>query len=288
QMKIAHLILTHKNPAQLERLLTSLDHPNFDFYIHLDRKTPIQPFEYLASRPNTTLLQNRAAVYWADFGTIQATLNGFHEIPIDKYDYINVISGQDFPLKTADYIHTYIAQRKGSEFITCESIEGPWKQAARRVQTYSLINWRFPGRFRLEKLINFILPTPRKFPIPDHRIVGRANWFTLTPDAIRYSLGYLDQHPELIRFYKLVWGADEFIFSTILYNSPFRAKIVDNLVYVDWPENHHGHPSILQAGHLPALQATDKLFGRKFDMNIDSTIFQLLEDWLAADSRPPA
>ena len=284
-MKIAHLILTHKNPAQLERLLNNLEHPNFHFFIHLDRKTPIQPFEYLAARPDTTFLRNRAAVYWADFGTIQATLNGFHEIPIDNYDYINVISGQDFPLKTAGYIYTYIKTRKGSEFITCESIEGPWKQAAGRVQNYSFINWRFPGRFRVEKLINFILPTPRKFPIPDHQIVGRANWFTLTPAAIHYSLSFLDQHPELIRFYKWVWGADEFIFSTILYNSPFRAKIVDNLIFVDWPVNHHGHPNIIGTRHLPALQSTDKLFGRKFDMDTNPGIFQLLEEWLA--STPP-
>ena len=292
-MNIAHLILTHKNPAQLERLLKNLDHPNFDFYIHLDRKTPLEPFEYLAARPNTTFLQNRAAVYWADFGTIQATLNGFREIAIGQYDYINVISGQDFPLKTADHIYTYIAERKGAEFITCESIEGPWKEAARRVQTYSLINWRFPGRFRLEKLVNLILPTPRKFPIPDHKSVGRANWFPLSPDAIRYSLDYLDKHPELIRFYKWVWGADEFIFSTILYNSTFRPKILDNLVFVDWPVRHHGHPNIIPSGHLPVLQATDKLFARKFDMNTDPAIFQLLEDWLATgspaapSSRPP-
>jgi hypothetical protein len=286
-MKIAHLILTHKNPAQLERLLTSLEHPNFDFYIHLDRKTPFQPFEYLAARPDTTFIQNRAPVYWADFGTIQATLNGFHEIlPTGRYDYINVISGQDFPLKTAAYIYNYIAERKGTEFITCESIEGSWKQAAKRVQTYSLINWRFPGRFRLEKLVNFVLPTPRKFPIPGHRIVGRANWFTLTPDAIRYALGFLDQHPELIRFYRLCWGADEFVFSTILYNSPFREKIVDNLVYVDWPEQHQGHPRILLARDMSALKATGKLFGRKFDMDTDATVFQLLEDWLAAGSPP--
>jgi len=276
-MKIAHLILTHKNPAQLERLIRALDHPGFDFYIHLDKKTDAAPFRYLSERKNVWFIQNRTSVYWAAFGTIQATLNGFHEIlPKEEYDYINVISGQDFPLKSAAEIFRYIQQRQGKEFITCESIDGAWSIAAPRARTYSLINWRIPGRFRLERLVNRILPTPRKFPF-DHQIVGRANWFTLTPAAIRYALDFLDRHPKLIRFYKYCWGADEFIFSTILYNSAFKDRIVDNLIYVDWTGQTQGHPRILLTRDLPALTQTDKLFGRKFDMDTDEGIFTLLE-----------
>ena len=293
-MRIAHLILTHKNPAQLDRLLRALDHPGFDFYIHLDGKTDAAPFQYLAERKNAAdrknvadrnnvfFIRNRAKVYWAGFGTIQATFNGFREImPIGGYDYINVISGQDFPLKSAEAIYRYFEQRPGKEFITCQSIDGEWHWAAPRVRTYSLINWRIPGKFRLEKLVNRLLPA-RKFPF-DHKIVGRANWFTLTPAAIAYAMDFIDRHPELVRYYKYCWGADEFIFSTILYNSPFRDRITDNVVYVDWTGQTEGHPRILQAGDLPALQATDKLFGRKFDMDVDAAIFTLLEEWIAAN-----
>lgn len=284
-MRIAHLILTHKNPAQLERLLKALDHPAFDLYVHLDRKTDIAPFQYLAKRERVYFIRNRTKIYWAGFGTIQATFNGFREIPIDNYDYVNVISGQDFPLKSAAYIYEYFAQRPGKEFITCQSIDGEWASAAPRIRTYSLINWKIPGKFRIEKLVNrFFLP--RKFPF-DHQIVGRANWFTLTPAAIIYSMDFIQAHPELVRYYKLCWGADEFIFSTILYNSPFRDAIVDNVVYVDWTGQTQGHPRILLARDLEALQATDKLFGRKFDMAVDEEIFTLLEDWIAGKSPIP-
>jgi hypothetical protein len=314
-MRLAHLILTHKNPAQLERLLDALDHPAFDFYIHLDGKTDMAPFAHIAQRPRTYFIHRRAKIYWAGFGTIQATLNGFREIlggvhaagaahasgganasgaahagngaPAGAaYDYINVISGQDFPLRSAEDIYAHIAARAGSEFITCESTRTTWPQAADRVTRYHLINWRIPGKFTLEKLINKLLPA-RKFPMPEHEIVGRANWFTLTPAAIRYTLDFLDRHPELIRFYKYSWGADELIWSTILYNSDFRPKIVDNLVYVDWTGQHEGHPRVLRAQDLPALQATDKLFGRKFDMAVDEEVFGLIERWVAAGRSQP-
>jgi hypothetical protein len=282
-MKIAHLILTHKNPAQLGRLLKALDHPDFDFYIHLDRKTDIAPFLFLTEKKNVFMIRSRAKVYWAGFGTIQATLNGFREIlEAGTYDYINVISGQDFPLKPASYIHRFFADRQGKEFITCESIDGSWSIAASRVRKYPLINWRIPGKYRLEALVNKLLP-PRKFPL-DHQLVGRANWFTLTPAAIRYSMNFLQTHPEVIRFYRYCWGADEFIFSTILYNSPFREQIVDNQVYVDWTGQTEGHPRILRTLDFPALKASGKLFARKFEMDTDPGIFNLLEEWIAGYS----
>ena len=277
-MKIAHLILAHKNPAQLQRLIDRLDHPASAFYIHLDKKTDATPFGYLFKRPNIHPVRQRTKIYWAGYGTIQGILNGFREIP-DQYDYINVISGQDFPLRSAAYIYNYIAERKGSEFITCLAIDGSssWGDVSPRVRNYHLVNFRFPGKYRVERWINKILP-PRKFPM-DHEIVGRANWFTLSYPAVQYLLRFLDQHPELIRYYKLCWGADEFIFSTILYNSPFREHIVENLLYCDWPQGE-GHAKTLGEKDFETLKKSDKLLARKFDMDSDPKIFSLLEEWI--------
>ncbi|MGZ8558334.1 MAG: beta-1,6-N-acetylglucosaminyltransferase [Chitinophagaceae bacterium] len=274
-MRIAHLILTHKNPGQLNMLVKVLDHPSCTCFIHIDNKTPIEPFLFIGKQERVYFIRKRIPVYWAGYGTIQATINGFQEILPLGYDYVNVISGQDFPLKNAEEIYSYIKNRKGTEFITCQSIEGEWKQAAARVRKYHLINWRIPGRFRLEKVINWLLPT-RKFPF-DHKIVGRANWFTLSKEAILFCLDFLNQHPELVRYYKLCWGADEFIFSTILYNSHFNEKIVDNLVYVDWTGRADGHPRILGMEDLPKLKTTEKLFARKFDEKVDNNILTELD-----------
>jgi hypothetical protein len=49
-MKIAHLVLAHKNPQQLERMLEALDHPQCDFFIHLDKKADISQFIYLGKK----------------------------------------------------------------------------------------------------------------------------------------------------------------------------------------------------------------------------------------------
>jgi hypothetical protein len=275
-MKIAHLILVHKNPAQLEKLLNHMQHPAFDFYLHIDRKVDIAAFLPLAARPDVYFIENRVSIYWAGFGTIQATINGFQEILPKGYDYINVISGQDFPIKSADYIYNYVLDRQGTEFITCESIEDEWKDASPRIKRYDLINYNIPGKHRLSNLLTAILPK-RKFPFPDHKIVGRANWFMLTSKAAAYTIQFLKENPQLISFYKYVWGADELIFSTILFNSVFRDNISNNLTYVDWTDKHDGHPKVLGAEDVEILKNSDKLFARKLDMDVDAQIFRLLE-----------
>lgn len=277
-MKIAHLILAHKNPIQLLRLIEAMQHPDFDFYIHIDKKKDVYPFKLLITKSNVFFIEKRTKIYWGDWGTIQATLNGFDVILPKGYDYINVISAQDYPIKSAEYIYKYFYERRGTEFITCDFPEGEWGDAVSRIKEYHLINWRIPGKFRLGKLFTKILP-PRKFPL-NYKLVGRANWFSLTTEAAQYAVNFLKEHPKVVRYFKYCWGADEFIFSSILYNSYFKERIKDNLVYVDWSGEHIGHPKVLSAKDIDKLKASDKLFARKVDMEEDPSIFSLLEEWI--------
>lgn len=146
---------------------------------------------------------------------------------------------------------------------------------ASRISDYHLINWRIPGKHRLEKIITKILP-PRVFPL-DYKIVGRANWFSLTSDAAKFAVNFLKEHPEMVRYFKYCWGADEFIFSTTLYNSYFKEKIQNNLMYVDWSGKEVGHPKLLVSDDFDKLRSSEKLFARKFDMDVDASILGMLE-----------
>ena len=276
-MRISYLILTHKNPLQLERLIIALKHPSFFFYIHVDKKTSIQPFDFLRKYNNVFFIKNRAKIFWAGYGTIQATINGIKEMLQSQYDYINVISAQDFPLKPADDIYKFFSDNNGKQFITCKSVQYEWKEADIRIKKYHFINWRIPGRFRLEKIANSLLPE-RKFPL-NFTIVGRSNWFSVTCSAAKYLIEFIDSNPRVIKFFKYSWGADEIIFSTIIYNSQYKNKIEDNLVYVDWSEGK-ARPKILTKNDYENLKSSDKLFARKFDILIDAVIIELLEKQL--------
>ncbi len=280
-MRIGCLILAHKNPEQVERLLRAMDHPAFDLYLHIDGKSDQAPFEYLAERPRVFLVRNRVKVFWGKYSLVQATLDGIAEVmDRGKYEYIHVMSAQDFPIKPMEEIYQYLVANKGTEFITClRESDGHewWKDAALHTWKYNFHNLSIPGKYRLEALVNKIMPR-RKYPVAGHEVVGHSNWFTITSESAAFMLDYLKRHPEVVRFFKYVWGADELIFSTIIYNHPaYRDKVQEHLVYIDWSE-HVANPKLLTMADLPALLATDKLFARKFDTEKDAEVVARLEE----------
>lgn len=269
-MKLAHIILAHKSPDQVENLIYLLENPETDIYLHIDLKTDQKQFDYLRSKKNVHFISKRVNISWAGYGTIQATLNGFNEVRTKGYDYINVISGQDLPLKKQAAFISFLEKNQPAEYITCEPIKTVWTEAAPRVNKYHLINYHFPGKHRIELLINKILPA-RKFPYA-FEIVGRANWFTITGAAANYILEFSLKNRKYNSYFKFCWGADEFYFSTILYNSDFRSKIRENLVFVDWTGKKDGHPRVLEFKDLEILKKSDKFFARKFDIVHDPAI----------------
>ena len=276
-MKLAHLILAHSEPKQLERLITCLSHPDATIYIHLDKKTSIAPFEYLKEFKNVVFIKNRVKVYWGSYNIVQATLNGFQEIIAtgSNYDYINLLSGQDYPLKSQEYIHSYLSQNPGMAFMNYLLFEPDWVEAVPRIQEYHFNNIKIPGRYLLQKIINKLLPQRK---LPNHLIpVGRSQWFTISLECVIYLINYWEGNANLRRFIKLTWAPDEFIFQTILYNSEYRHKMINNdLRYIDW-SNKDVSPKTLTMDDANALIKSGKLFARKFDIKKDAAVLDFID-----------
>lgn len=265
-MKIAHLILAHAAPAQLSKLMGALESENAWCFVHLDRKADFNAFSLLQNRDRVIFVTDRVDVGWGAYSIVEATLRGFRAIAGSGVDfsYINLLSGADYPLQSPSQIHDFLAQNHGKNFLEYYSVHDEWTEAIPRLTSYHLTNYNFPGKYLVQKWMNRLLPT-RTMPaglIP----VGRSQWMSLTMDAVRYILEYLDVHPEVARFFKLTWAPDEIIFQTILYNSPFRSSLVnDNLRYIDWSEGQ-ASPKLLTEEDLDRMTATGKLFARKFDL----------------------
>src|SRR5690606_41751438 len=137
-MRTAHLILVHKNPIQLERLLKRMVHPNFDFYIHLDKKIDSKSYLHLAAIPNVFFIKKRVDIIWGGYSIIKATFNGINEICQNgqNYNFINFLSGQDYPIKPIEEIARFFQENIGKEFITYKDIVSDWKEAQNRYKKY--------------------------------------------------------------------------------------------------------------------------------------------------------
>ncbi len=276
-MKLAHVILAHAHPGHLRRMIGRLSHPDSDCYVHVDAKADITPFLPIAELGNVYFIRNRQKITWGSYSMVQATINSFEEVLASgkKYGHINLLSGQDYPIKSATYIHKFFSDNQGKIFISYRSIMDEWTEAIPRVTKYFLTHYRFKGHYRAETLMNKLLPQ-RKMP-KGIVAVGRSQWFTATPEAISYMLGYLKNERWVSRFFKLSWAPDEIIFQTILYNSPFRKDMInDNMVYLDWSKGD-AHPKVLTMADEEKLKNTHELFARKFDPD-DAEILDFLDD----------
>lgn len=277
-MKIAHLILTYTNPHQTERMIKAMYHPDFDFYIHVDKKINIIPHLFLEKHPNVYFIENREEVRWAGYNTVKATFNCIYEIVNSgkEYAFINFLSGQDYPLKPADELMSFFEDNIGREFLSYKDYVNDWTEGLYRVGRFSLVNYRFKGKHRLEGMIGKLF-AKRQIPYGMHPY-GDSMFWMLSPEAAKYVADTVTKDKKLTYYFKHTWGGDEFIFQTILLNSPFKDKVVNNnFRYIDWSAGG-AHPKVFGKEDFEALHKSGMLFARKFNDAHDKEIFDLLDN----------
>jgi hypothetical protein len=283
-LKVAYLILAHNTPNHVRRLVRALDSPNAVFVIHVDRKSDIEPFlGGLSSKANVIFLKNRVAVYWQEYSIIAATLRLIEEAVKHGPDYVCLLSGSDYPLRSASYIEDFFSRRRGEEFINlvpipCDEVDKP----IGRVADY-WVETPFGGRvvFKITYRLNLLLQ--RLGVKRDHTRVfnglvpyAGSQWWALTGDACRHILAFVEQRPEVMKFMRHVWTPDESFFQLVIGNSPFAARVTRSLWYTDWSRMPVQAPAIIDMTHLDrfvkadVIMADDRygkgelLFARKF------------------------
>lgn len=264
-MKQAFIILSHKNPQQLRRLLDRLQHPEIDFYIHLDAKSDINEWQIAMNLPQVFFIEKRVDVTWAGYGTIQAALNGIAAIVASghQYGFLHLISAQDYPLVHVNKIHDFFAANPRRQFLDILP-EAELQRVITKITSFHFEDLRLPGKYKIAGLLNKILPA-RRHPL-DLEVYGGSLWWSLTQECAAWCLAYVNAHPELKRFYKRTWGGDEFIFQTIIMNGPFKNSVENNyLRYIDWSEGK-AHPKTFTSGDFDKIIRSGQLLARKFDL----------------------
>lgn len=283
-MRVAHLIITYTNPFQTERMIQQMQHPDFDFYIHVDAKFPLASHDNLKKYSNVYFIQNRVDVQWAAYSTIQAEFNGLQEIldSARNYDFISLMSGQDYPIKTPAQIQAFFEARKGKLLLKYRAFSGEWEEGMQRVNKYHLTDFRFRGQFFLERLINtFIKRTNQPIGM---KFYGSSMFWAISPEAAEYVLQTVDRDHKMRRFFKYSWAPDEFLFQTILLNSSFAEQVVnENCHYYKHPPNTPS-PKTFDLSDFPDIITSDRLYARKFDLKKAPELLDKIDDYLSSQS----
>jgi hypothetical protein len=277
-MKVAFLILTYKYPEQLDKLIEIMSIDEFKFFVHLDKKIDYKYFDFISARSNVIFIKNRVEVTWGSSSMNNAIVESYKEIlKHDEYDYINVITSHHLPLKPSKEILKHLSENKGYQFLNAipYNIENSWwKRCEKRILKYSFVGLKFKGKYRIETLINNIVKK-RRLPA-EYVIAGSPSSYFFTSECVKFIVNEFNTNKKLINFFKYVWGPDEFIFATLIYNSKFKTKIKDCLVYIEFKEENDGHSKIMQTNDYNKLKMSGKFFAKKFDPYVDSQIITLI------------
>jgi hypothetical protein len=234
-------------------------------------------YSNISALPNVCFVKNRVDVHWGGYSIIKATFNGIREIcqSGNEYNFINFLSGQDYPIKPPEVIARFFENNSGNEFIKYRDISSDWKEAQIRYKKYFLTDFNFKGSTRLERIINYFT-SEKAMPYNFHPY-GESMFWMLSTEVASYIVDRVQNDKKLESFFTYSWGTDEFLFQTILMNSPYRERVINNNYrYVDWSEQK-AHPKVLGTGDFDKLKKSSMLFARKFDIFKDRTVLDMLD-----------
>ncbi len=276
-MKLAHLILAYHEPVQLERLIRRLMTANADIYIQLDIKANMADFQHLGQLHQVQFVKNRLNVTWGLYSMVEATIQGYKQILASgqSYTHINLMSGQDYPLKAAKTIEDFFFSNQGKSFMKFKPIFEEWPESIRRITKYDMGDYQFPFRYQLQGILNKWMPN-RKMPL-GMKPYGFSQWMTISFDAAAYIVNFLDKNFLAKHFFKMTFCVDELIFQTILLNSPFKNTIVnDHLRVIKFLKGSY-RPRTLLISDAEMLISSGKFFARKFVPEEDTAILDYLD-----------
>lgn len=294
--RVAYLILAHRNPQQVARLVGRLQHPQARVWVHVDRKADEVPFRQALAPLGVAFVRPRHDIRWGRFSLVEATLVGFRAIQASgfRYDHLVVLSGQDYPLVPPETLLGYLARHRTQSFVPHARL-GPDNNPhlLPRLTKYHLwlpqnraIVYPYDSASGLKKGLNHVLRWSGRYPLPrpvpqGYALYFGSNWVRLRPEAVNWVLAQAREYPEIDAYFRQTYVPDEHYFQTLLLNATEaeRGPIANtNLTFSHWhrPADRYHQP--LGLADRDQLLGSGCLFARKFDEQHDSRVL----DWLDA------
>ncbi len=282
-MRMAYLILAHRDPEQLAALIARLlrDDPEDRVVLHYDRGSPLSDDElrsFAARFGPAVSLVPRVRCLWGHHSQIEAEWRLKKAATELAIDYAHLISGQDWPVATKPDMAAAI--EPGAAYVSYEQPD-----LTERMDDYHFHD-RMLGpnphtssrRYHLDMSLRRAarlytgLRGARTCPWGPSWKKGSA-WWSLSQEALRFAVPRIGAELERGRFRQTLCG-DEHVVPTLMAYSPFADRLRDNRRFIRWKPGT-SNPELLRAGDEPAIRASDAWFARKVDRNVDSFFLRL-------------
>lgn len=278
-MKHAYLIIVHNELVVLQELVTVLDDPRNDIYIHYDKK--IQKIPVINTFYSSLyVLPKRINGIWGDVSLIEIELALFNcAFNCGEYAHYHLISGTHFPLKSQNYIHDFFDKYRGQSLIV--PMDTNYEEIKMKLGKYhfflrylvhhnQFVNqtdhllWRICLKMQPNWMGRNISQIKRK----------SSQWCSLSNEAVFYLLSIQDK---ILKQYSKTFCCDEFFVWNSLENGDIPIIEESRLLYVSF---EHSAPKVLTRQDYEKLVQSEYLFARKFNGENIDLIMKIKETYL--------
>ena len=309
-MQKNYLILAHKNPLQLSRMIERLDDGASKFFIHLDAKTPIEPFAACLEGGHIRFIEPRERCVWGDFSIVRATIHLMEAASKEQGVFI-LMSGQDYPIQSQGYINAFLESNKGFDFIEIEPLEEKWKpkMVKDKLEHYHILHSEERGhsncyapfahcsifqklrtlthllKGRLSRKNFRLLCSLPKRVAPFERQYAGSQFWAFSERTFYAVLHYIREHKAALEgYYKYTSSPDEIYFHSVLMDLVAKdstIKLKEQITYVNYFRKNN---VFITEDFDKLTSAKGKLFARKFDTDIDIEILNKLDSYQENES----
>ena len=309
-MQKNYLILAHKNPLQLSRMIERLDDGASKFFIHLDAKTPIEPFAACLEGAHIRFIEPRERCVWGDFSIVRATIHLMEAASKEQGIFI-LMSGQDYPIQSQGHINAFLESNKEFDFIEIEPLEEKWKpkMVKDKLEHYHILHSEERGhsncyapfahcsvfqklrtlthllKGRLsQKNFRLLCSLPKRVAPFERQYAGSQFW-AFSERTFYAVLHYIREHKAALEgYYKYTSSPDEVYFHSVLMHLVAKdstIKLKDPITYVNYFRKNN---VFITEDFDKLTSAKGKLFARKFDTDIDIEILNKLDSYQENES----
>lgn len=236
-MKIAFLISAYTDPAHLKRFIDSLPEESHSF-IHVDKGADETPFRQLMTQPHVHFIDNRVRVMWGSYTQVQFQMELIRAAlgSGETFDYLFMLSAQDYPVWSNARIMTHLEANKGKNYLMGMCLVGRPHAETFEYTRYRFLNnypWKYGTlkskcRVALRKVLTPFLKKPIDFMADGrhYRLYKGSDYFALTGELAAYVLKTYDDSPQLRRYFKNGFAPSETFTHTVAFNSPFADSCI--------------------------------------------------------------
>ena len=295
---LGFIILSHKDPEQLLRLVTTLNRIYGDPLIVCHHDFNQSALDRTMFPGNVRFVVDYVKTGWAKWSLVEAALLGLRELYADDGpDWFTLLSSADYPVMRADDVYRELNISGVDAMIDYrpvnakrEEIEAAGNHPAHdqhgTIGSIYLAKNRYLKAIVKIPLIRFGAPQssstvssgmrlgsqtvslPFRSPLSPFSAKFRcyvgSQWLTANAKTARLLLSPIPTHRKLRRYLRTRVVPDECYFQSIIVNETGLKVQNDPKRYVEWLGGG-AHPIALRMEDLPAILASGSFFARKFD-----------------------